>query len=111
MEDEFSNRVKKQLIKLIQEKNMTIYKLASLSDVSDASIRNWFNNKNCSPSLDSLGRVCEVLGVSLSQFFLFEENSHNCNLDDELKNLIDTYLILDNNKKQAVLNLIALLKN
>lgn len=55
------------------ERNITSAKLAELLNVSKATISNLINNKTM-PSLDTLERVAEVLGIPFVELFHQEES-------------------------------------
>lgn len=96
------NRLKCKIKKLIKNRNISIYVLANRADVSDTCIRNWFSKRDYTPSLYTLIKVCEVLGVTLSELFI-EENEELYPINEELKTLISEWQKLDNYEKDAVL--------
>lgn len=65
--------------------NMTTTELAEKLDVSQSFISGLENNtKKC--SMDNLFKICEIFGVTLSQFF--DDNPRSIILTSELKELI-----------------------
>lgn len=65
--------IKKKIMAELSNRNLSIYELAKQVDLSEPCIRNWFNNKNYVPSLNSLSKVCDFLHISLSSMFLSDD--------------------------------------
>lgn len=97
-------KVKNKLLEILHERNMSIYQLAIMSDISEACIRNWYSKRNYSPSLDSLQKIAEALNISIVQLFI-DKDDMLYPVDLETKELIDGFIKLDNNKKQLILDL------
>ena len=101
--------VKLLIKRILESKNMTIYQLSLKSGVSEACIRNWYSDRNYTPNLESLEKVCLALGISLSQLFI-GSNESLYPIDDTTKELIESWLILDKHKQQLVIALMKELK-
>ena len=54
------------------EKDMTIYKLESLSGVYSSTIALFLTRKTKTIRLENLLFLCEALGISLSEFFAYK---------------------------------------
>ena len=75
---------KKKVIARIEqlriEKGISVYQLKENADIS-STIYQWKKNatrdRNRTPSLRSIERICDYLGVSLSYFFAFDEDTQN----------------------------------
>lgn len=104
MDDKIITSVKQKIRTILEERGMSIYELASQSDISDPCIRNWFSKRNYVPSLTSLVSVCDVLGITLAQLFADDEDFYP--LNQECKELIDCWQKLNAEEKQAVLAVI-----
>ena len=53
------------LKKILDERNLTISKLATMSDVPKTNIKNWIDGSRSSPNLEQVKKVAVVLGVSV----------------------------------------------
>ena len=53
---------------LIAERNITLYKLAQMSDISYSTFKNTVK-RNGQLSVDTIERICAGLQISLSEFF------------------------------------------
>lgn len=65
--------VKNRLLKLCEEKDMTIHKLATESAVPPSTVKNILYGKSKNPGIVTLKMLCDGLGVSLIEFFDIEE--------------------------------------
>lgn len=54
---------------ILQERNMTSYKLSQLSGLTQATLSDIRNKRNQSVSLKSVYAICQALGIELSDFF------------------------------------------
>lgn len=61
-----------KLNKLRLERNMSVYRLAELSGLSQSTLANTFS-RGTIPSLRNLEALCDTLGVTLAQFFTEDE--------------------------------------
>ena len=66
---DFSDLIALKIKELMQEKNMSIYKLEELSGVYTSTITMFLNRKTQTIRLENLLYICEGLGISLSDFF------------------------------------------
>ena len=53
---------------LIAQRNMTLYQLAKISDVSPSTLRNT-KRREGQLKIDTIERICAALGITLSEFF------------------------------------------
>ena len=61
--------VKNRLLRLCEEKNMAIHKLAMESAVPPSTIKNVLYGKSKNPGIVTLKMLCDGLGISLVDFF------------------------------------------
>ncbi len=61
--------VKNRLLKLCEEKKMSIHKLAMESAVAPSTIKNILYGKSKNPGIVTLKMLCDGLGISLPEFF------------------------------------------
>lgn len=66
---DFSSLVATKIKEIMQEKDITIYKLEELSGVYSSTISAFLTRKNQTIRLENLYFICEALGTSLSEFF------------------------------------------
>ena len=86
---------KKKVIARIEqlriEKGISVYQLKENADIS-STIYQWKKNatrdRNRTPSLRSIERICDYLGVSLSYFFAFDEDTQTDVKNKELTEAI-----------------------
>ena len=58
-----------RIIDLREERNWSEYMLAEKSGLTQSTISSWYR-KEMLPSIPSLVRICDAFGITLSQFFL-----------------------------------------
>ncbi len=105
MNNKTITRIKNKILNELNSRHISIYELAKRSNISDACIRNWYSKRNYEPSLSSICQVCEVLGISLSQ--LFVDNDENLfPITEEEKHLLELWSKLNNEEKDTVLTVI-----
>lgn len=64
-----SEAVKKRIINLANEKNITLHRLSLDSGISYSTLSSFINGKSQSPKLVTLLHICEGLGIELNEFF------------------------------------------
>ncbi|MBR6754695.1 MAG: helix-turn-helix transcriptional regulator [Clostridia bacterium] len=63
------NEVKHRILRLCEEKHMTINKLATESGVAPSSIKNILYGKSINPGIVTIKMICDGFGISLTDFF------------------------------------------
>ena len=101
MEDERITRIKQRILFFLKAKKMSIFELSLKSEIADPTIRNWFSKRNYIPSLDSLIKVCDVLGITLSELTL-DENEKSYPVSEEVQKLLLKFSTLSASEKNAV---------
>lgn len=66
---------------LRKERHWSEYQLAEKSGLTQSTISSWYR-KNMLPSIPSLAKICDAFEISLSQFFL-DENDKSIPLNDK----------------------------
>ena len=74
--------VKNRLLKLLDEKEFSIHKLAIESGVAPSTIKNILYGKSSNPGLVTIKMLCDGFGITLIDFFNTDEF---INLEQELK--------------------------
>lgn len=64
-----SEAVKKRIINLANEKDITLHRLSLESGISYSTLSSFINGKSQSPKLVTLLHICEGLGIELNDFF------------------------------------------
>lgn len=66
---DFSDLVALKIKELMEEKDVTIYKLQTLSGVYSSTIAMFLTRKTRTIRLENLVFICDALNISLSDFF------------------------------------------
>ena len=74
--------VKNRILILLEEKNMSIHKLAMESGVPPSSIKNILYGKSVNPGISTLKMLCDGFGITLIEFFNTDEFNF---LEQEIK--------------------------
>ena len=83
---------KELLIKIMNEKNITAYKLAKKSHVAQSTLSTILTGNNKNPSSNTLSKLAEASGVPVTDFFEEKaetEKEKNEQLNDKDKKSID----------------------
>lgn len=97
------NKIIEKIAKLRDERGWTNYRLSLESGVSTATIISWYKT-NATPKLNAIQQLCDCFGITLAEFFNFENEC--INLSQEQKEILTEYDLLNKNEKLALINLI-----
>lgn len=61
--------VKTRILRLCDERNMSINKLARVCALPPSSIKNILYGKSCNPKLLTIKMICDGLDITLAEFF------------------------------------------
>lgn len=101
MNNETIVSIKNRILTELNNRGLSIYELAKQIDLSEPCIRNWFNDKNYVPSLNSLVKVCNYLNISLSVIFLSkDENLYPISQSE--KDMLEKYNKLNEKQKNSI---------
>ena len=89
--------------KLQEERGWSTYKLAYESGLTQSTLSNMFARGTC-PTVDTLEKICEAFGISLSEFF--EEDDRKTHVSKEELELLRKYRALNDKEKDAVKSMI-----
>ena len=70
---ELMTAVKDRILRLCNERNLTINKLATMSALPPSSVKNILYGKSKNPKLVTIKCLCDGLGITLGDFFSTEE--------------------------------------
>lgn len=68
-----ADAVRDRILRLCEEHNMTINRLASVCALPPSSIKNILYGKSRNPKLMTIKLICDGLGITLGEFFSTEE--------------------------------------
>ena len=74
--------VRNRLLQLLEERKMSIHKLAMESAVAPSSIKNILYGKSKNPGIVTIKMLCDGLGITLIDFFNTKEF---INLEQEIR--------------------------
>lgn len=87
---------------LMAERGWTEYRLAKESGLSHSTIANMFHRNNA-PTLPTIEAICDAFGISLSQFFIYDNETE---ISSEQSYILEKWSMLDPAQKEAILNLL-----
>ncbi len=61
--------VKNRLLYLLEERNMSIHKLATESGVAPSTVKNILYGKSVNPGIVTIKMLCDGFGITLNEFF------------------------------------------
>lgn len=64
-----NDAMKEKINKILIDKNITINKLASISCLTQSTVDSLVNGKSKNPKILTIVRICDGLGITLSEFF------------------------------------------
>ena len=100
---------KERIRNLMKERNITEYRLAKLSGLSQSTISNIFV-RNTAPTIPTVEAICAGLGITLSQFFSESNKEKIVYLSEEQVELFNNWLSLTAEQKKAIKDIIDLFK-
>lgn len=88
----------------MQQKNLTYYKLAKLSGLSQSTLAN-MRQRGTTPSIYTIEQICKGLNISLAEFFM-DESDGSCALSSFQAELLQWTALLPPEKQKLVLELV-----
>jgi transcriptional regulator with XRE-family HTH domain len=74
--------IRNRILRLCDERNLTINKLATISAVPPSSVKNILYGKSQDPKITTIKKLCDGFEITLGQFFSTPEFD---NLDQEIE--------------------------
>lgn len=93
----------KRLNQLRLERNLSVYRLSELSGINQSTLANTFS-RGTMPSVQTVEKLCEAMGITLSQFF--EENSEEVLLTKSESELLQNYRKLPLSVKESIAEMV-----
>lgn len=67
-------RVKSNLKKILDERNISIRQLASMTDLKFETLRRLYNDDTKQYQRDTIGRICEILEIKIGDILVLIED-------------------------------------
>ncbi|MGN0532917.1 MAG: helix-turn-helix domain-containing protein [Eubacterium sp.] len=96
---------KKRIKQLMEYKNISEYRLAKLSGLSQSTISNIFN-RNTAPTIPTIEAICNGLGITMAQFFSGENEESPVYLNKEQREFFKEWLSLSAEQKTIIENIV-----
>ena len=61
--------VKERILELCWERDITINKLSNMSGVTQSTVNNIVSGRNNSPTISTIKKLCDGLGITIEEFF------------------------------------------
>lgn len=103
-------KIKQRLKGIIKERCISYNELATMADISDTCIRNWFGKRNYIPRIDSLLKICEALGIDEYDLFVDAEDKNLYPLNKQEVILYNEWKSLNSKQKEALINFLKCFK-
>ena len=94
--------IAKRISELCNERNISINKLADLSDITQSTLNNIMNSNDPNPQYKTIERVCAGLGITLADFFA----AGRPDLEPELRQLLAAARSLTPERRRLALRLV-----
>ena len=85
------------------ERNWSEYDLAKHSGLTQSTISTWYR-KNQTPTIQSLEKICNAFGITLSHFFADGDDTVALTL--EQRDMLDHWSALNPQQKQVIMDLL-----
>lgn len=93
------NYIFARIEQLCKKKGISRYRLAQESGIAQSSISTLLNRKSV-PTIQTLEKICEGLGITLAQFFADDEEFPDLTADQ--KQLLSDWNAMDDHQKELV---------
>lgn len=101
---------KARIKQLMEMKNISEYRLAKLSGLSQSTISNIFI-RNTSPTVPTIEAICKGFGITMSQFFADDTKEAPVYLTSEQHKFFDDWLSLSEEQKSVIEKIVRSYKN
>ncbi len=98
--------IKEKITKMRKQKGWSLSKLATQAGLTTTTVYNWYNDKNATPSRDSIEDVCVAFGVSVAEFYADIEMD---NLTEKEIRLLELFRKIPEKEQEKALSMLELL--
>lgn len=98
--------IKEKITKIRKQKGWSLSKLATQAGLTTTTVYNWYNDKNATPSRDSIEDVCVAFGVSVAEFYADVEMD---NLTEKEIRLLELFRKIPEKEREKALSMLELL--
>lgn len=96
------NEILQRISQLCERKHWSLYRLAKEAGIPYSNLNNIFNRGTC-PTIPTLEKICQGLGISLSEFFEYNTIPHTDDTLSEIEeNLIYSFRSLSKKDKELL---------
>lgn len=95
--------VQERILKLMEKKGWTKYKLAQETGLYQTTVYDWFNDKGYTPDRKSIELICAAMNISLVEFYSGIDAGE---LNGEQTLLLQLFEQVPESKKQLVFDLL-----
>lgn len=98
--------IKEKITKIRKQKGWSLSKLATQAGLTTTTVYNWYNDKNATPSRDSIEDVCVAFGISVAEFYADVEMD---NLTEKEIRLLELFRKIPEKEREKALSMLELL--
>ena len=98
--------IKEKITKIRKQKGWSLSKLATQAGLTTTTVYNWYNDKNATPSRDSIEDVCVAFGISIAEFYADIEMD---NLTEKEIRLLELFRKIPEKEQEKALSMLELL--
>ena len=98
--------IKEKITKIRKQKGWSLSKLARQAGLTTTTVYNWYNDKNATPSRDSIEDVCVAFGISIAEFYADIEMD---NLTEKEIRLLELFRKIPEKEQEKALSMLELL--
>jgi len=98
--------IKEKITKIRKQKGWSLSKLATQAGLTTTTVYNWYNDKNATPSRDSIEDVCVAFGISVAEFYADIEMD---NLTEKEIRLLELFRKIPEKEQEKALSMLELL--
>ena len=98
---------KERIDELRIESGWTLNRLAEELGMTNTAVYSWYRKESCNPSVQSIEKACEVFGISLTEFYAYDE-SESTDMQETL--LVDSFRKIPKDEQSKILQIVKLLE-
>lgn len=98
--------VKEKINTLRKERGWTLCKLAKEIGISQTAVYNWYNEKNSSPSRETVEDICAVFQISIAEFYADIDSD---NLTEKEVRLLELFRKIPTKNQEKAISMLEML--